>query len=93
MFCCTGFLSTLHIGEVIYFLSLEEMVSAMPSASASGMGFKQMQSQPSLPALRAARHGMGWGQTRWCLGHGGKRGVDGRRLCFDMEVAKKGFGG
>lgn len=65
MFCCTGFLSTnpCTSEKLFIFLSLEETVSAVPSAAVSGTGFKQMQRQPLLPAPGAARRGTGWGQT------------------------------
>lgn len=34
---------------------------------------------------------MGRAGDRWCLGCRDKHRVDGRRLCFDVETAKKGF--
>lgn len=58
MFCCTGFVSTtpLHLGEVIYFLSTEEVLSAVPSR-----GFEP--DAKTLPLRGATRCGTGWGHV------------------------------
>lgn len=84
MSLCTGFFPpVLAMGGIIYFLSLEKPSQPLTSVL---WGLREMQ---RTIAASQVNHETGWGQTV----HRDKRGVDGRRLCFYREMAKKGFWG